>query len=381
MKQINITPEILNRIKSAVGDDVDPTGFAVFESIALNTLPLPGKGGTIFERAIVSELTLAQMAESINGGNSLPVIWSHDNDDIPKGKVFYAETTLGESGESELRTLFYIDPTEEKIISKLNAASIDEVSVSFLASQILCSECGFDYRGEHSSDINLILRECDDGHKIGEKGVHARLTGLSVFTELSLVSRGAAKDPKIVGKSKSKLAAPLQQLAAKGMQVDKLYLAASRGESKVDIEKLVTQLSDSKAEAITLKAAKDASDLEVTTLKASNTELSEQVANLTAELETAKAESKATELEAATAELSEAKTILGNIFTKLATANGETEISVPESITELKAGIESRQSKLTAILPVGGVSTDTNKKAETGSKFRADQKAAFMATR
>lgn len=380
MKQLELTPQIISRIKGAVGEDVDPSNFAVFESVSLNNLPLPGKDGTIFQKAVVSELTLKQMVDSINTGNTLPLIWSHDGDDVPKGRVFFAEIHKGDLGETELRTMWYVDPTETKLIDKLNAASIDEVSVSFLASQILCSECGFDYRGEDATAVNLHLRECDEGHKIGENGIHVRLVGLATFTELSLVSRGAAKDAKIVGKSKSKLSAPLQHLAAKGLQIDELYLSASKGESNVDIDALVTSLSDTKAD---LKVATG----EVTTLKASvetlttaKTELEGKVTDLETQLAEAKAGSKATELEAATAELGEAKTLLTEIYTKLATAAGEKEPKVPETIADLKAGIEERQSKLTAILPVGGV-TATDTKTETGSKFRADHVAAFKTTR
>jgi len=377
MKQLPMTPELTAKIKAAVGDDVDPSGFAVFESISLNNLPLPGKRGKLFENAVVSEMTLAAMRDSINSGNTLPLIWSHDPEQIPKGRVFNAELTRGTLGETELRNLWYVDGTETELIAKLNAASIDEVSVSFLASQILCSECGFDYRqGDY---VNLATRTCEEGHEVGTDGVHVRLIGLSVFSELSLVSRGAAKDAKIVGKSQSKLTSSLQQLAASGVNVDKLLLTASRGEWNVDLDNLVTNLSEVKADLKVAKAAEDRLTGEVTTLTADKVALEEQVATLSAELETAKAASKETELTAANTELAEAKSVLTEIFTRLSTA-AQDNASVPETIAELKAGIEERQSKLTALLPVGGVSND-NKKAEQGSKFRQGQTAAFKATR
>lgn len=370
MKRLALTPELTQRIKGAVGEDVDPSGFAVFEAIAVNTHPLPGKDGTIFEKARLSSLTIRQMADSINGGNHLPLIANHDSEDIPKGRVFYAEPHVDASGEDELRVLFYLDSTEADTATKLDQGSLDEVSVSFLASQIMCSECDFDYRGPDASFTNLYERTCENGHQIGQDGVHARLVGLAVFTELSLVSRGAAKSAKILGRSQSKLAAPLQQLAARGFEVDRLFLQASKGEEDVDTTALMTQLTDAKAD---LKV----SVAEVTTLKAANetlevqvTELQGQVSTLTADLETAKAENKAEELETANTELSEAKAVLGAMYVKLATAAGETDITAPESIAELKAGVESYQSKLTAILPVGGVSSTSVEKQEVGSKFR-----------
>lgn len=375
MKQIPITPELKAKIQAAVGSDVDPSNFAVFESISLNNLPLPGKDGTIFEKAVVSEMTLSQMADSINSGNTLPLIWSHDPEQVPKGRVFSADLSKGPLGETELRTLWYVDPTETTLIDKLNAASIDEVSVSFLASQILCSDCGFDYR---QADLSaLVNRTCDDGHEIGVNGVHARLVGLSVFSELSLVSRGAAKDAKIVGRSQSKLSVPLQQLAASGVNVDKLLLTASRGELNVDLGELVTNLSDTKADLKVSKANEQRLVAEVATLSESNTELTTQVTGLTADLAAAKAASKDTELEEVTAELAAAKELLVDMFTKLATANGEVNAVVPETIADLKAGIEDRQSKLTALLPVGGAS-EIDTKAELGSKFNANTVSAFQ---
>ncbi len=382
MKQIPIDARIAKLISNAVGPDVDQSGFAVFEVISLNTLPLPGKDGTLFEKARVSQLTLQQMADSINAGNHLPLISNHDTDETPKGRVFYAEVLMGEMGEPELRCLFYIDSTEETIRTKLNAGSLDEVSVSFLASQILCSECGFDYRGEEATRDNLYDLVCNNGHQIGVDGVHVRLVGLAVFTELSLVSRGAANKPKIIGKSQSKLAAPLQQLAAKGIEVDGLYLSASRGENRVDIDKLVTDLTDSKAQVTVLTASETTLKTQVATLEASNADLTTRLEAAEAEAAEAKDASKATELEAAETELAAAKEVLGGIYTRLATAAGETDVTAPESIADLKAGIEKHQSKLTAILPTGGV-TEGNQakdKPETGAKFRAGSVSGFQSS-
>ena len=378
MKQIPMTPEIAAQITAAVGPDVDQTGFAVFEAIALNTLPLPGKDGSLFEGAEVSYLTLRQMADRLQSGAHIPLISNHDPDTVPHGRVFHGQTFFREDGIGELRVLFYIDATEDgvKMQAKLNAGSLDEVSVSFLASQILCSDCDFDYRGEDADFENLYLRKCNNGHEIGKDGVHVRLVGLSVFTELSAVTSGAADNAKIVGKSQSKLAAPLQHLAAKGFEVDRLYLSASKGERVVDMEKLITDLSTAKADVITLNATKTELTGRVTTLEAEKTQLQADKTELETQLATAKSESKVEELATKETELSEARTILVDMYTKLATAAGETDVTAPESITELKAGIEKHQSKLTAILPIGGVSSD-DKKEGNGSKFNSNAASAF----
>lgn len=379
MKRLPLTPELISDIKLAVGEDVDVTDdFAVFESISLNTLPLPGKDGTIFEKARVSLLTLKQMVENINGGNHLPLIHGHDLKSIPVGRVFKAGLQLDQAGNAEFRTLWYIDPTEAPLAAKVDAGSLDEVSVQFLASQILCSECDFDYRDPTQATwANFRERTCTNGHTIGTDGVHARLVGLAVFTELSLVTRGAASKPKIIGKSQSKLTAPLQALAASGFEVDELFLTASKGEFEVDLTAVLSQLTEQTSAAATATANLSAMTAD---RDARVIELAERDARI-AELEAAaEADTGAEALAAATTELAEAKTFLADVFTKLATAAGETDVTAPETIADLKAGIEQHQSRLSAVLPIGGAGASTQTDdAKTGAKFNASTASAFIA--
>lgn len=385
MKRLPMTPELIAEIKSVVGEDVDPSGFAVFEAIAANNLPLPGKDGLIFEKAIITPLTLQQMADNINGGNHLPLIRNHDLAETPYGRVFRAKTMFADDGSVELRSLFYIDDTEPEIAAKLDTGSLDEVSVQLLASQILCSECGFDYRGEEADWTNFMDRACNNGHEVGKDGVHVRLVGLQIFTELSLVTRGAAKNPKIVGKSASKLAAPLQALAARGFEVDTLFLTASKGELKVDLQVLLAQLDEkttlaatATANLATVTAERDAVIGERDTI----TEERDAALTRVSELEAAATEdTEAAQLADVTSERDEAKAILADIFTKLATASGSTD-AAPETIADLKAGIEGFQSKLTAIIPVGGAGADTRStEPHLGTKFDSNRAAAFKSNR
>lgn len=382
MKRLRMTPELVAKIKAAVGQDVEPENFAVFEVIALNTHPLPGKDGALFEKARVSQLTLHQMAESVQNGNTLPLQLNHDMSGMPVGRVFDAKLVMGDDGEPELRMLFYVDPTEEKLATKIDNASLDEVSVQFLASQIKCSECDFDYRGEEATWENFATRTCENGHTIGTDGVHVRLIGLAQFTELSLVSRGAASKPKIVGKSQSKLTAPLQALAARGFEVDELFLAASKGETQVDLSTVLAQLTEKTTEAATAAA-------NVTLVTAERDGLKTQLEAANARIATLEAaagepnpdaETTAAALAAAEAGIEEAKTFLSDLFGKLATAAGETDVETPETITDLKAGIEARQSKLSAVLPIGGASATTVSDAPAvGAKFNASAASAFVA--
>jgi hypothetical protein len=380
MKRLPMTPKLIAEIKAAVGEDVDPSGFAVFEAVALNSHPLPGKDGTLFEKASISLLTLRQMADSINGGNHLPLIKNHDMDTTPFGRVFKADTMFADDGSVELRTLFYIDNTEPELAAKIDAGSVDETSVQFLASQILCSECDFDYRGEESSWVNVVDRTCGNGHEIGTNGIHARLVGLQTFTELSLVTRGAAKNPKIVGKSASKLAAPLQALAARGFEVDALFLTASKGELKVDLQVLLSQLDEKTTAAATATAK-----LETVTgerdaaIEARDAAIAERDTAQTRITELETANTNAGQLEAATAELEEARGVLTEIYGKLATANGVSD-AAPETIADLKAGIETLQSKLTALIPAGGAGQETTDTG-IGAKFDASRASAFKSNR
>ena len=385
MKRLQLTPDLIAKIKAAAGNDVDPAGFAVFEAISLNTLPLPGKEGSLFEGATVSTLTLKQMADYLNA-NSLPLMWNHDMDLVPVGRAFEGAVMLdSQYGDNELRTLFYIDNTEAQLADKVDAGSVDEVSVQFLASEILCSECSFDYRGPEATLENLFSRTCANGHTIGEDGVHVRLVGLADFTELSLVPRGAADKPKIVGKSQSKLAPQLQALAAKGFEVSELFCAASKGEVKVDLtallarnEELVTENVTAKAQVTALTSERDAAQTDLAAAQTTIGERDARIAQLEAELATAnEAEGKAD-----ADELAAAKAFLSEIHNKIAVAAGVENPQAPETIAELKSGIEAHQSKLSAALPIGGAaaSTQTNE-AKTGEKFNASAASAFAVAR
>lgn len=364
MKQLPMTVELAKLINDAVGPDVDTSDFAVFEAIALNTNPLPGKDGTVFEKATVMPMTLRQMSDHIAAGNHLPLVSDHELMGEPKGRVFHSDLNYNsDKGELELRVLFYLDATESVTIAKLNAGSLDEVSVSFLSTEFLCSECGWDYFGEDSTYENVSLRTCANGHTIGTDGVHAQLVGLSKFVEISLVARGAASNPKIVGKSQSKLLpASSLRLAAKGIEIDRLICQASLGEKVVSIDtnKLMTDLMESTRSITTLTIEK--SGLE-TKLAAVEPKLA------AAEAEIVELNTRLTAAESAPnneADYQVALSFLGELLTNLSVAVGEeAPAELPKTVADLKTAIEDRNVKLTAILPVGGVSGSANASDET----------------
>lgn len=368
-----MTSELSQLIKDRVGPDIDTTGLAVFEAISLNTRPLPGKDGTIHENAVITSLTLQQMADHINSGRHLPLISDHQLMGEPKGRVFSAKTMYGKRGEVELRTLFYLDPTEARLIAKLNAGSLDEVSVSFMPTEFRCSTCGWDYFSAEASYDNLLERTCANGHTIGTNGTHAQLNGLADFIELSLVARGAADEPKIVGQSDSKLApASALRLVARGFDTNSLLVQATRGVSQVaefDANKFVTELSEARASVITLTAERDAAKAQVTAITAERDALQTQLTAAEEARAAAETALAAANENAAPNETDAAVAFMRAQLSKLKVAKGEAEpdlATLPGTVAELEAEIRGITADLTVILPTGGV-TSSNPQSEAGN--------------
>lgn len=387
MKQLDMTPALSAMIKQAVGDDVDTDKLAVFESISLNTRPLPGKRGSLFENAEISANTLKLMVDHINDGNHLPLISDHDFLGAPKGRVFHAGLDYGDEG-LELRTLFYLDESETQLITKLNAGSLDEVSVAFLAERLTCSECGWDYF-EGGRMENIRERTCGNGHKIGENGVHGKMYGLRQFVELSLVASGAADKPKIVGKSKAKLTPEnTQLLAASGYDTpDELVLQASINKDDDDMADaaLLTQLSTLSTEkgelTVKLSAAESERDAAQTQVTALTSERDELQTKLTA-AETELAELKDSNTDAT--ELTAAVDALRAQLNALRVADGEDKLegdAFPATVAELTAAIDERTAKLTALIPTGGRSNDASGDGEQKTELKRDYSAYRVTSR
>jgi chromosome segregation ATPase len=174
------------------------------------------------------------------------------------------------------------------------------------------------------------------------------------------VARGAADKPKIVGKSASKLApATIERLAAQGFKdLDALIVRASLGEDDVniDVNKLVADLSDVKAELKTstasitaLTARADAADAALVASQGVVAERDATIADLNTQLEAANGASRADEAEAAI-------TYLKDVLKGVRVASGKEVGELPATVADLTAAIDAETSKLTAILPVNGVS-------------------------
>jgi hypothetical protein len=337
---------------------------------------------------VVEPITLKEMVDSINSGNHLPLIADHELMGAPKGRFFYAGLDYSVEGGLEMRALFYLDETEAALIAKLNAGSLDEVSVAFLSRQFLCSECGWDYFQFGTSE-NIYDRTCANEHKIGVNGVHGEMVGLNQFIELSLVARGAADKPKIVGKSEAKLAPTgLQKLAANGFETDALVVQASLGKkddtmSDATISALTGQLTTLSAEKGTLTAnlstvtgERDTARGEVTALTTERDALKGQVATLTTERDAALQRPEA----AVATERDEALTFLNEQVDHLLIASGkpkQADDAKIKTVAEAKAKISELTGNLTSILPVDGKAAPAGGAKEGEVKLSYDPALAY----
>lgn len=233
-KAIDVTQDILAQIEKVTGTAVTADDIVVFEAAAANSKPL-NKMGSIFNLGRITEDTLRQMAQSVNAGEeSVPLHTLHAQGyELPIGKVFQAEVIRLADGEAELRTMFYLPKSEASMVEKINLGIIDEVSVGLKSKALLCSKCGFDYFSAEAGFENLYSQTCENGHTVGVDGTHVKLSGLDKWMELSLVSRGAASKPKILGRTKQVMAKETyDRIAADGLPPEAVVLFTASDDKK-----------------------------------------------------------------------------------------------------------------------------------------------------
>lgn len=364
MKQIQKTDRIINLLAEKVGADMDANKVVVFEAIALNTLPLRKKH-PLYNTSRVDQAFLHEMAAAVLS-ETVPMQIQHDKEPLPIGRVFHAEVV-----GSELRALFFIDETEKDLITKIEAGSVDQVSVSILPKHIYNSASNFDYLGPDASLDNVWTGTDNDGNTIGEKGVYGKLVGLDQWYEMSLVGKGGAQNARIVHRDSSHFGSSYEKLAASGVDPNALVLVASVEEdNKMDLNALVASLSDEKAAGIV-------KDQKIVSLEASVTDLTTKNGQLSADLATAQADAPAvtaelaetkTALEAAQADAKAATDALKDVAQKILTASGKVNEQVPETVSDLTALIADGEKGLAAALVAGGKSQDANSGDTSGQK-------------
>ncbi len=372
-KRLEVTPKIAAAIARSTDGSVDPATVAVFQTSALNTLPV-NKKGTLFDQGRISETTLRQMADYLNAGtNFAPLHLVHDQTDgaLPVGRVFAGEVVSNE-GVAELHNLFYLPlSTGAELIEKLETSVIDEVSVGLSPLHLNCSECGFDYLGSEATWENIYYRQCPSEHQVGEKGVHTITNGMGKYNELSLVSRGAAQNTKILSRAKALMASmgkeSYSQLVASGKQPELVTLFASTNinpkEKQMDLTVLVGELTTAKASVLQKDADLIAANATIVTLTTGKTELEAKVVELTAAADTAGVAPLQAKLTAAEATATAALTFVRTEAERLAVAAGLEKPAADATLEVMTASITAARTKLQETLPVNGATLSAKNNA------------------
>lgn len=346
MKRQSITADIERHLRASLGADADLSKLAVYEAIALNTLPLR-KNHPLYKNARTDRGILFEMATELSRESRPMYIEHRRGEDLPVGRVFHGAVVDGQ--EAELRVLFFIDGNETEAVTKVESGVVDQVSVSIMPKQILNSVSGFDYLGPDSDFENIMSGTDPDGNTLNEKGCYARLVGLSNFFELSLVGMGGAQNARIVRRDESHFGSSFPRLAASGVDPNALVLTAQARIEDMDLTALSNQLVALSADKTKLEIDKAALESQVTNLSAKITELETKVTTLSAG-------DKDSQITALSADLSVAKTALTDVAKALLTKAGKVTEAPPEGITELTTMISDTTVGLAAALVAGGIS-------------------------
>ena len=379
-KRLDITPEIAASIARSTDNSVNPEEVAVFETVSLNTLPIRKKG-TIFDGAIATESLLQAMADFTNTPPGfVPLHTNHQQgEEMPIGRVFEAQMGDAGNGVKELRSMFYLPLSEATLINKVDTGVIEEVSVGVRSKHLNCSECGFDFLGAESTSEHIWSKTCENGHVIGEGGVHVNMSGLDRYFEQSLVSIGAANNAKIQSRTKARMGKEQydQQLAATGVPpgVTTLYASPTiHKEQSMDLTELVAQLTTAKADNQVKEAAVKKADETVVALNASVAALQDEVNTLKGAADIKLPEVQA-QLDAATQALVDATAVMRSEADRLSVAASLDKPAADASLIVLVEAITSARTKLAASIPVGGVALSSG--AGTGEKAASAQVSSF----
>lgn len=369
MKQIEKTQSIRDLLTASAGD-VDIDALRVYEAIAFNTLPVR-KEHPLYKGARADRQFLLEMAAELKR-ESRPVQIQHNTSPLPIGRVFHGEV-VDTGVESELRVLFFLDPTANAEAAKIEAGSVDQVSVSVLAKQMLNSASGFDYFGPDADIENIWSGTDNDGNKLGVNGVYAQMRGLDKFFEMSLVGQGGAQNARIVSRDRSHFGASLERLAASGMDPNSLVLiATSSKEISMDLSTLVADLTSKTADLTNAQRDLALSTEKVTGLEATIATQTATIDDLNAQLTAA----KAVDVQTIEAARDAAVAALSDVAKAVLTKVGKLDLvaSLPTTVTELSALIDEHSNAL--VIKPNGAANDkpadlTSASAPAVSAFRS----------
>jgi hypothetical protein len=383
VRALEITGHIQDKLlRNLDGELPDLSAIKVYEATAVSTAPL-SKRGTLWDKATISASTLFEMAAYLNNGGDVPLHTSHQQGagEMPVGRVFYAEVNELLGGESELRVLLYLQATSE-LTASIEDGILNNLSVGLTTKSMLCSECGWDYLGAEADVMNFYDRVCGNGHQLDANGTHIRAIGLDSWLELSLVSKGASKDAKIVSRTKARLSNDqTQRLAASGIPVESLLLIATNKDSDMDAKEFLASLEASSTKLAIAGVELSTAQASVASLTESNTAQAAQIATLEAaaaanvDVATVQAsldvsEARVTEMDAA-ALIS--LTFLQEQVVKVLVASGVESPVAPDTAEACIEAFEAAKLSIVSTFPVGGValSSETVDGASKVNNFAA----------
>jgi hypothetical protein len=368
-KQVDITDDVLALIERVTSTSIDADNIVVFEAAAASTRPI-SKVGSIYDGARMTREMLQEMAEGLNSGQeSVPLHTLHQQGgEIPKGRVFSATLHDEIDGSATLRAMFYLPLAEKELIQKINLSILDEVSVGTKSQQALCSKCGFDYFGADSDFSNFWNRTCEHGHVIGEDGTHLKLDGLDKWMELSLVSRGASDNPKILSRAKQLVSKDEHdRMAASGTPLEALVLFTSMATETPEMPKTPKELAAEAADALLA-----ATEAEGAKDKTSEFDAAIAFAELQASIPQMIADAVAAAAPAAVEAELEAEPTVESLQAELATA--QSRITDLEAAAAEETAEEAEPTDADIEVPTGGVAASaiTDAKTLTASLGRAN---------
>jgi chromosome segregation ATPase len=186
--------------------------------------------------------------------------------------------------------------------------------------------------------------------------------GVEEVFELSLVSRGAAKNSKIIAPSDAKLGQEAQRLAAAGVELGNYYCTASasdEGVEEVNFESFMTQLNTVNGEKQNLAVELSDVKSKLSAEEQKVSDLNSQIATLTEERDALQTQiNEADSDEGMTEEQTTAlNAYIGKQYVALKTLDGDTDAKALDNVAEMVDFIDKNEARLSALIPAGGAST------------------------
>lgn len=371
-KRVVLTEKMREQVIAKCGRDVDFSKIVFYQARGISTEPL--SQNTIYNKGNLTREALVDMLNLINDPlNTVTLQLMHNGEALPSGKVFYANVVdEPDTGHSALYTLFGISTNHPEIISDVDNGIIDEVSYGFMPKKILCSKCGKDFMDNDVSFLNFITGTCPECEAVmGENDDHVIVPAVESVSELSLVTRGAAKHAKILDDiyqmAMSEKSSPVITLAKDKIKdgLIKLNLCSTIDNKEVDMnpeelkaavlaatEPLSQEVKDMKVslaslgeEKKALEAAKEEAEKAKAALEEEKASLSEEKTKLEADLEESKKEIE---------RLKGVEAAFGEEIQKVLVAAGLSQ-DIPEDL-EGKKELLNKSHLILAAIPVDGVS-------------------------